>query len=484
MSRVAQTVGDLVRTPRAAGDLVRSAPSESVAEAVERMQSVGISQLPVLKDGRALGSIQEVTIARLLHDGLDPEAVFVGDVMARPLPQLDVGFIWTRPIDCFSQETRAYWRSRRGRCRDHHADRPDLVLEPSPRGLISFPSASQRMATPNPAEHAEQGFSTRAIHAGQEADPATGATVVPIYATSTFTQEAPGRHKGYEYSRSGNPTRTALETCLAALENGERAPGLRVGSGGHDCRISTLRPGDEVVAAADLYGGTFRLLERVFKPWGLVPRYTEDPSPRRLCQRRYAGHENGLDRDADQSALAGHRHRRHRGVAHRRGASWSWTIRSLPLFLQKPLELGADLVVHSTTKYLGGHSDMIGGAVIGGRELLEPIAFYQNAAGGVPGPFDSWLVLRGIKTLAVRMERHCRERAPACRMAGRAPAGRAGVLSRACRTTPTTKWRARQMRDFGGMISIRLKRRRRREKHALSEPDSSAWLKALEAWNR
>src|SRR5277367_2481046 len=129
-------------------------------------------------------------------------------------------------------------------------------------------------------DEAEHGFSTRAIHAGQGADPATGATVVPIYATSTFTQEAPGRHKGYEYSRSGNPTRAALETCLAALEKGERALAFASGLAATTAVLSMLRPGDEVVAAADLYGGTFRLLERVFKPWGLAPRYTEDPSPR------------------------------------------------------------------------------------------------------------------------------------------------------------------------------------------------------------
>src|SRR5580700_12169724 len=135
-------------------------------------------------------------------------------------------------------------------------------------------------------DHSAHGFSTRAIHAGQDADPATGATVVPIYATSTFTQEAPGQHKGYEYARSGNPTRTALETCLAALEGGERALAFASGLAATTAVLSTLRPGDEVVAAADLYGGTFRLLERVFKPWGLVPRYTEDPSPQgfaKLC---------------------------------------------------------------------------------------------------------------------------------------------------------------------------------------------------------
>src|SRR6266404_2653866 len=251
------------------------------------------------------------------------------------------------------------------------------------------------------------GFSTRAIHAGQDADPATGATVVPIYATSTYTQEAPGRHKGYEYSRSGNPTRAALETCLAALEGGERGLAFASGLAATTAVLSLLRPGDEVVAAADLYGGTYRLLERVFKPWGLIPRYTDDPSPagfERLMSKAtklvwIETPTNPLLQILDIAAIA--------QVAHRAGAVLAVDNTFASPYLQQPLRLGADLVVHSTTKYLGGHSDVIGGAVIGHRELLAPIAFYQNAAGGVPGPFDAWLTLRGIKTLAIRMEKHC-----------------------------------------------------------------------------
>src|SRR5947209_4597574 len=253
----------------------------------------------------------------------------------------------------------------------------------------------------------EHGFATRAIHVGQDADPTTGATVVPIYATSTYTQAAPGQHKGFEYSRTGNPTRAALETCLAALEGGERGLAFASGSAATAAVLAQLKPGDEVAAAADLYGGTYRLLERVFKPWGLVTRYTDDPTPAGFAgivtpKTKLVWIEsptNPLLQILDIAAIA--------DVAHRAGAVLAVDNTFASPYLQQPLKLGADLVVHSTTKYLGGHSDVVGGAVIGRAELIQPIAFYQNAAGGVPGPFDSWLTLRGIKTLAVRMERHC-----------------------------------------------------------------------------
>jgi cystathionine gamma-lyase len=302
----------------------------------------------------------------------------------------------------------------------------------------------------------EWGFSTRAIHAGQDADPATGATVVPIYATSTFTQEAPGKHKGYEYSRSGNPTRAALETCLAALEGGERGLAFASGLAATTAVLSVLKPGDEVAAAADLYGGTYRLLERVFVPWGLVTRYTDDASP--------AGFEkivtpatrlvwietptNPLLQILDIRAVA--------ALAQRAGAILAVDNTFASPYLQQPLALGADLVVHSTTKYLGGHSDVIGGAVIGSRELLQRVAFYQNAAGGVPGPFDAWLTLRGLKTLAVRMERHC---ANARRLAGwlaEQPQVQR-VYYPGLTSHPGHALARKQMRDFGGMLSVRLK---------------------------
>src|SRR5262245_18024033 len=251
------------------------------------------------------------------------------------------------------------------------------------------------------------GFATLAIHAGQDADPTTGATVVPIYATSTYTQAAPGQHKGYEYSRTGNPTRTALEACLAALEGGERGLAFASGLAATTAVLSLLKPGDEVAAAADLYGGTYRLLERVFKPWGLVTRYTDDPRPAAFAKIISPATKlvwvetptNPLLQILDIAAIA--------EVAHKAGALLAVDNTFASPYLQQPLRLGADLVVHSTTKYLGGHSDVVGGAVIGRKDLMQPIAFYQNAAGGVPGPFDAWLTLRGIKTLAVRMEQHC-----------------------------------------------------------------------------
>lgn len=305
-------------------------------------------------------------------------------------------------------------------------------------------------------DHSTHGFSTRAIHAGQDADPATGATVVPIYATSTYTQAAPGEHKGYEYSRSGNPTRAALETALAALEEGERGLAFASGLAATTAVFAALlRPGDEVVASADLYGGTFRLLDKVFKPWGLVAKYTDDASA--------AGFEklitpktklvwietptNPLLQILDIAALA--------EVSHKHGAKLAVDNTFASPYLQRPLTLGADIVVHSTTKYLGGHSDVVGGCVVGAKELLDPIKFYQNAAGGVPGPFDSYLVLRGLKTLAVRMDRHC-DNAMSLAPWLKAHPAVARVYYPGLPDHPNHAVAARQMKGFGGMISLKL----------------------------
>src|SRR6516162_6092655 len=302
----------------------------------------------------------------------------------------------------------------------------------------------------------EPGFSTRAIHAGQEADPTTGATIVPIYATSTYTQAAPGQHKGYEYSRTGNPTRHALETCLAALEGADAGLAFGSGSAATAAVLTALRPGDEVAAAADLYGGTFRLLERVFRPWGLVARYTEDPSPdgfRKIItpKTRLVWIEtptNPLLQVLDIAAVA--------ELAHKVKAPLAVDNTFASPYLQQPLKFGADLVIHSTTKYLGGHSDVVGGAVVGSKELLGPIAFYQNAAGGVPGPFDAWLTLRGIMTLAVRMERHCANARQLAPWLVKQPQVER-VYYPGLAEHPGHELAKRQMRDFGGMISLRLK---------------------------
>src|SRR2546421_1959463 len=222
------------------------------------------------------------------------------------------------------------------------------------------------------------GFSTRAIHAGQEPDPATGATIVPIYATSTYTQAGPGEHKGYEYSRSGNPTRAALETCLASLEGGERGLAFASGLAATTAVLSLLKPGDEVVAAADLYGGSYRLLERVFKPWGLVTRYTDDASPagfQKLITKTtklvwIETPTNPLLQILDIAAVA--------ELAHRAGAILAVDNTFASPYLQQPLRLGADLVVHSTTKYLGGHSDVIGGGGVGSPGQLLPIRVFHK----------------------------------------------------------------------------------------------------------
>ncbi|MFL5329564.1 MAG: cystathionine gamma-synthase [Gemmataceae bacterium] len=299
------------------------------------------------------------------------------------------------------------------------------------------------------------GFATRAIHAGQDPDPTTGATIVPIYATSTYTQAGPGEHKGYEYSRSGNPTRTALETCLAALEGGERGLAFASGLAATAGVLSTLKPGDEVVAAADLYGGTFRILERVFKPWGLQTKYTDDPSASGFAKlitnkTKLVWIEtptNPLLQILDIGAIA--------ELSHKHGAKLAVDNTFASPYLQQPLALGADYAVHSTTKYLGGHSDVVGGAVIGSNELLEPVKFYQNAAGGVPGPFDCYLTLRGLKTLALRMDKHCTNaRDLAQWLSGHRAVKKVHYPGLA--DDPGHVVAQKQMRDFGGMVSIRL----------------------------
>jgi cystathionine gamma-lyase len=301
------------------------------------------------------------------------------------------------------------------------------------------------------------GFATLAIHAGQDPDPATGATIVPIYATSTYTQAAPGQHKGYEYSRSGNPTRTALETCLAALEGGEMGLAFASGLAATNALLAALlRPGDQVAAAADLYGGTFRILERVYKPWGLQTAYTEDVSPKAFQQiispkTKLVWLEtptNPLMQIIDIAAVA--------ELARKAGAICVVDNTFASPYLQQPLKLGADIVLHSTTKYIGGHSDVVGGAIVGPKKLLQDIKFHQNASGGTPGPFDVYLTLRGVKTLALRMDRHSANAMQLAEGLSKHPRIER-VYYPGLANDPGHALAKRQMKNFGGMLSIRLR---------------------------
>ena len=304
------------------------------------------------------------------------------------------------------------------------------------------------------------GFETIAIHAGQEPDAATGAVVPPIYATSTYKQDGVGGTRGgYEYSRTANPTRAALEECLAALEWGNRALAFASGMAAEDCLLRTLcRPGDHVLIPGDAYGGTFRLFDKVLKPWGLdytpVPQ-TDIGAVRDVLRERKTAvvwaetPTNPLLNITDLAALA--------DAAHDNGAKLVVDNTFASPYLQQPLSLGADAVVHSTTKYLGGHSDVVGGAiVVRDPALADALAFAQNATGAVAGPFDAWLTLRGLKTLAVRMDRHCANAAAVAGMLTGHPAV-SQVYYPGLPGHPGHKIAASQMRSFGGMVSFRLR---------------------------
>ena len=304
----------------------------------------------------------------------------------------------------------------------------------------------------DPAEH---GFETLAIHAGQDPDPATGAVITPIYQTSTYAQTAVGEHRGYEYSRSGNPTRTALETCLAALERGARGLAFASGLAAEDTLLrTTLSPGDHVVIPDDAYGGTYRLFARVAEKWGVAftpATVSGNDAVRAAMTDRtklvwVETPTNPLLGIADIEALA--------GIAHDGGARLVVDNTFASPYLQQPLALGADVVVHSTTKYMGGHSDVVGGAlVVADAALGEELAYHQNAMGSVAGPFDSWLVLRGVKTLAVRMRQHCANAARVAEMLTAHPAVRK-VLWPGLADHPGHDVAVKQMRDFGGMVSF------------------------------
>ena len=301
------------------------------------------------------------------------------------------------------------------------------------------------------------GFETLAIHAGQEPDPRTGAVVPPIYQTSTYAQDAVGAPRlGYEYSRTANPTRDALQDCLAALEGGRRGLAFASGLAAEDTLLRTVcRPGDHVVIPDDAYGGTYRLFAKVAEKWGLSytpARISDVDAVRTACTPAtkliwVETPTNPLLRIADLPLLA--------DLAHDRGALLAVDNTFASPYLQQPIAFGADVVIHSTTKYVGGHSDVVGGAlVVASDSLGEELAYHQNAMGAVPGPFDSWLTLRGIKTLGVRMDRHCdnAERVVAFLSSHRAVAS---VLYPGLPSHPGHEIAAKQMRRFGGMISFR-----------------------------
>jgi cystathionine gamma-synthase len=302
------------------------------------------------------------------------------------------------------------------------------------------------------------GFNTRAIHAGQEPDPATGAVIPPVHLTTTYKQDGVGGLRGgYEYSRSGNPTRNALHEALAALEEGATALAFASGLAAEDTLLRTVcRPGDHVVLGGDAYGGTFRLISRVLSEWGLeyTPVHLDDPDQVRAAMRpttRVIWCEtpsNPLLNITDIEATA--------AVAHDGGALLVVDNTFASPYLQRPLTLGADVVVHSTTKYLGGHSDVVGGALVTRDPSLgERLAYNHNAMGAVASPFDSWLVLRSLKTLGVRMDRHSANAARVVQFLLDSPKV-ASVLYPGLPSHPGHDIAAKQMSGFGGMVSFRL----------------------------
>ncbi len=298
------------------------------------------------------------------------------------------------------------------------------------------------------------GFDTRAIHVGQEPDEATGAITVPIHLATTFVQAAPGQHQGFEYARTSNPTRVALERCVAGLEGAEHGMAFASGMAAEDAVVGMMRPGDHVVLGTDAYGGTFRLIDRVYGErgieWSAVDLADQDalaaairPETRQVWVETPT---NPMLAVVDISAVA--------DVAHASGVDVVVDNTFATPYLQNPLELGADAVVHSSTKYLGGHSDVVGGFIAVNRDdLAERLTFVQNAVGAVPSPFDCYLLLRGVKTLGVRMDRHCdNAQAVAEYLAGHPAIDR--VLFPGLPDHPGFEVAARQMRRPGGMVSF------------------------------
>jgi cystathionine gamma-synthase len=294
-------------------------------------------------------------------------------------------------------------------------------------------------------------FETRAIHDGQEPDSATGAATVPIYQTSTFVQEAVGEHKGYDYSRVSNPTRTALQICLASLEGAEHGIAFSSGLGATTTVMHLVNPGERVVCVNDVYGGVYRMFSQVYEPKGYEFDFVPGAEiPERIDERtRLVWIEtptNPLLNLVDIEVVA--------DAAHTVGALLVVDNTFATPYLQRPLELGADVVLHSTTKYLGGHSDLIGGfTATNDPTVAERLTFLQKSLGAVPGPFDCWLVLRGLKTLAVRMRKHCENAHAVAEFLDGHPKVEQ-VLYPGLASHPGHQLAARQMSDFGGMISF------------------------------
>lgn len=300
-------------------------------------------------------------------------------------------------------------------------------------------------------------FSTKAIHAGLPPDPSTGAIMTPVYLTSTFVQQAPGVHQGYDYARTANPTRSALEANLAALEDGTYGLAFASGLAAESAILQTLSSGDHVLCGQDLYGGTYRLLTRVFARFGITSSFVDATDPAAVEAAFTAATRllwletpsNPLLTVCDIAALS--------RLAHARGVKVVVDNTFASPYLQQPLTLGADLVLHSTTKYLGGHSDVVGGALVTNDEALyQELKFLQNAVGAVPGPLDCFLVLRGIKTLAVRMRQHCANALELARHLAAHPEV-VRVHYPGLPSSPYHELARRQMSAFGGMISLELK---------------------------
>ncbi len=300
-------------------------------------------------------------------------------------------------------------------------------------------------------------FATKAIHAGIEPDPTTGAIMTPIYQTSTYVQESPGKHKGYEYSRTQNPTRTVLQNALAALENGKHGVCYASGLAATDAVLKLFRPGDEIISTNDLYGGTYRIMKKVFEPFGLKFRFVDmtDAANVRNAMTEHTKMiwietpTNPLLKIIDIEAVL--------KLARDKNIMTVVDNTFATPYLQNPLDMGADVVMHSVTKYLGGHSDTVMGAlVLNDDELAEKLAFIQNASGAVPGPQDCFLVLRGLKTLHIRMQRHCENAAKIAQWLENDPRV-SKVFYPGLKSHATHDLATRQMRDYGGMVSFELK---------------------------